>query len=199
MRKLLLSAFAVLLLSGPAFAAAVAGQPAPQFTGVDSRGVTHKLSDLRGRTVVLEWTNHECPYVGKHYGSGNMQALQKEATDNGVIWMTVSSSKEGSQGYATAEETNAIMEKRGSNATAHIIDPASEIAALYGAKTTPHMFVINPEGILVYEGAIDDDSSFKQDGIAESHNYVRAALNAIAAGEPVEVASTKPYGCSVKY
>lgn len=188
-----------IFIAGQAFAAPEIGKPAPEFTGMDSKGVTHKLSDLRGRTVVLEWTNHECPYVGKQYGSGNMQALQQEATDNGVIWMTIVSSAEGHQGYTTAEQAEEIMKATGSHATARILDPSGEIGGLYGAKTTPHMFVINPEGVLVYEGAIDSDNGFKEEGLVGATNYVREALNAVANGEEVEIASTKPYGCSVKY
>lgn len=180
-------------------AAVEIGEPAPDFIGVDTNGVEHKLSDLKGKNVVLEWSNHECPFVVKHYKPGNMQKIQKEATDNGVIWLTIVSSADGKQGNVTPDEANKIMEEFGSHATARILDPSGEIGKLYGAKTTPHMFVINKEGTLVYAGAIDSDDSFSSDSIAGATNYVQDALNSLDTGTPIEVASTKPYGCSVKY
>lgn len=180
-------------------AAVEVGQPAPNFTAVDINGVEHSLSDFKGKNVVLEWSNHDCPFVVKHYEPGNMQKIQKQATDDGVIWITIVSSAEGKQGYVSPEEANKIMKEVGANSTARILDPSGEIGKLYGAKTTPHMFVIDEEGILAYAGAIDSDSSFKQSSIKDATNYVKAALNSLNAGQPIEVASTKPYGCSVKY
>jgi len=195
----LLSAFVMLGFAPLSHAAATVGEKAPEFTGVDTNGTEHSLSDFEGKIVVLEWSNHECPYVVKHYDSGNMQKIQKEATDDGVVWLTVVSSAEGKQGYLEPEEANALMEEQGSNATARIMDPSGEIGKAYGAKTTPHMYVIDEEGMLVYAGAIDSDSSFKPENIEGATNYVQEALSALENDQPIEVASTKPYGCSVKY
>lgn len=175
------------------------GKPAPDFTGTDTQGKSHKLSDFKGKTVVLEWTNPGCPFVLKHYDSSNMQKLQKEYTDKGVIWLSIVSSAQGEQGNQTPEESNAYMTKEGSTPTARLLDPSGEIGQLYEAKTTPHMFVINPEGILAYKGAIDDNDSTNPEDAAGAKNYVRAAVDSILAGKPVETTQTKPYGCSVKY
>ncbi len=172
---------------------------APDFTGTDSYGKQHKLSDFLGKTVVLEWKNHQCPFVVKHYDSGNMQALQKEATDDGVIWLSVISSTLGKQGYVSMNEANQIAQAEGSHATAILQDVTGEIGRLYGARTTPHMFVIDKEGKLVYDGAIDSIRSANQADIAEATNYVRAALKDLKAGEAVKTQKTTPYGCSVKY
>lgn len=180
-------------------AAVEVGEKAPNFTAVDTNGVEHSLSDFKGKNVVLEWSNHECPFVVKHYSVGNMQKLQKEATDNGAVWLTIVSSADGKQGHVTPEEANMIMKEKSAHSTARIMDPSGEIGKLYDAKTTPHMFVIDKEGMLAYAGAIDSNSSFSSDAIAGATNYVSAALTSLKAGEPIEVASTKPYGCSVKY
>lgn len=180
-------------------AAVEAGDMAPDFTAVDTNGVEHTLSDFQGKNVVLEWSNHECPFVVKHYEPGNMQKVQKEATDNGAVWITIVSSAEGKQGAVDAAEANKIMKDVGANSTARILDPSGEIGKLYGAKTTPHMFVIDKEGKVAYAGAIDSDSSFKQSSIEGATNYVTAALTSLNAGEEVSVTNTKPYGCSVKY
>lgn len=191
---------AALLIAAPgAHAAPAVGQPAPEFTGVDQNGVSHKLSDFKGKTVVLEWSNHQCPYVVKHYGSGNMQKLQEKAAADGVVWLTVVSSAEGKQGFTTPDEAKGVIEEVGAKSTARILDPSGEIGKLYDAKTTPHMFVVNGEGTLVYAGAIDSNSSFSPANIDGATNYVQAALDSIKAGTPIEVASTTPYGCSVKY
>ncbi len=178
---------------------AVVGQAAPDFKGTDSNGVTHTLAEHKGKTVVLEWTNPGCPFVIKHYDSHNMQDLQKEATAEGVVWVSVNSSAEGKEGFQTPADANTYMKEKGTASTARILDPTGEIGHLYGAQTTPHMFVINPEGVLVYAGAIDDNDSFKPETIKGAKNYVREALAAIKAGKPVEMASTKAYGCGVKY
>lgn len=195
------SLFALALLIAPvsAHAAIEIGQPAPDFIGTDTNGNEIKLSDYEGKNVVLEWTNHQCPYVMKHYDSQNMQNTQKEAVDEGAVWLTIVSSAEGKQGYTTAEEATAIMDEVGSNATARILDSSGAIGKVYNAKTTPHMFVINAEGNVVYAGAIDDNSSPRPETIEGANNYVLAALDSIAAGEEVDPAQTAPYGCSIKY
>lgn len=180
-------------------ASPVVGEPAPNFTAVDTNGVSHSLSDFKGKNVVLEWSNHECPFVVKHYSVGNMQKIQKQASDNGTIWLTIVSSAEGKQGAVTPVEANKITKEAGANPTAKFLDKSGEIGKLYDAKTTPHMFVINKEGVLVYAGAIDSDSSFEPSSIEGATNYVTEALKSLEAGEPIKMASTKPYGCSVKY
>jgi cytochrome oxidase Cu insertion factor (SCO1/SenC/PrrC family) len=180
-------------------AIATVGKAAPEFTGTDTKGTVHKLSDFKGKTVVLEWNNPECPYVVKHYGSQNMQALQKAATADGVVWLTVNSSAAGKQGNMTGEAADKYVADQGAAPTAYILDAAGTIGKLYDAKTTPHMYIINPEGVLVYAGAIDSDDSFKPEAIAGSKNYVTAALQSLKDGKSVEMASTKPYGCGIKY
>lgn len=179
--------------------AAVVGQSAPDFTGTDSNGKSHRLSDFKGKTVVLEWTNHECPFVKKHYNTGNMQALQKEAVAQGAVWLTVLSSAEGKQGFTTPEQANEVIKTVGSAETARILDPSGEIGRLYGAKTTPHMFIVNGEGTLAYAGAIDDNPSPAPEDVKGAKNYVREALAELAAGKPVTMAQTNAYGCGVKY
>lgn len=202
MKAFILSALAILSFTFPAIAqtsTAQIGQPAPDFKALDTNGTEQTLSQYKGKTVILEWTNPECPYVVKHYGSGNMQALQKEAVDAGAVWLTIASSAKGKQGYMTNSDANAWTLAQKALPTARIVDDSGAIGHLYAAKTTPHMYVINPEGILVYAGAIDDNDSFKPETIAGAKNYVRDALKAIKDGKTVETASSKPYGCSVKY
>jgi peroxiredoxin len=179
--------------------ATTVGQPAPEFTGKDSQGKTISLADYRGKYVVLEWTNRDCPYTKKQYDSGNMQALQKEWTAKGVVWLTVLSSAPGEQGYLTADQENAQMARVHAHPTAAILDPSGQIGRLYGAKTTPHMFVIDPHGKLIYDGAIDDKPTTDLADVKGAKNYVSAALREAMAGQAVQVASTRPYGCSVKY
>ncbi len=195
------SLFALALLVAPigAHAAVEIGAPAPDFIGTDYKGNEVKLSDYKGQNVVLEWTNHECPYVMKHYDTNNMQEAQAEAVEDGAIWLTIVSSAEGKQGNTTGEEAAAIITEAGANATTRILDTSGEIGKLYDAKTTPHMFVINGEGNVVYAGAIDDNSSPRPETVEGSTNYVLAALDSMAAGEAVEPAQTAPYGCSIKY
>jgi peroxiredoxin len=193
-----LSVLAAFFVALTAFSATV-GDAAPDFNGTDSHGQTHKLSDYRGKFVVLEWHNNGCPFTQKHYQSGNMENLQKQWTQKGVVWLTVISSAPGEQGYVTADQENAYMQKMHAAPTAAILDPKGEIGHLYGAKTTPHMFVINPQGKLIYNGAIDSDSSSDPSAIAGAKNYVSEALQEAMAGQQVAVASTRPYGCSVKY
>jgi peroxiredoxin len=183
----------------PAAAQAVVGQPAPPFTLTDSNGKSHALADFKGKVVVLEWWNYECPFVGKHYGSGNMQRLQKEWTAKGVAWLTVSSSAAGKQGYVDGAKANALMRERGGAPTAVLLDHDGKVGRAYGAKTTPHMFVIDGKGTVAYAGGIDDKASTDQADIAAARNYVSAALAEVTAGRPVTTASSQPYGCSVKY
>lgn len=175
------------------------GTPAPTFVAKDSNGKQHALSDLKGKTVILEWTNHECPYTVKHYASGNMQDLQKSAVESGAVWLSVVSSKPGSQGHVDGSAANKLTADRKAHPTAVLLDPKGELGRLYGASTTPHMFVIDKNGMLVYMGAIDDRPSASQSTIKGARNYVREALDALAAGKPVALSSTRPYGCTVKY
>jgi peroxiredoxin len=175
------------------------GDAAPDFTGTDSNGKTHKLSEYRGKYVVLEWTNNGCPFTQKHYESGNMQSLQKDWTAKGVVWLTVLSSAPGEQGYMTATQENGYLGKVNAAPTAALLDPTGAIGHEYAAKMTPHMFVIDPSGKLIYAGAIDDHATTDPGDIKSSKNYVSAALTEAMAGQQVATASTRPYGCSVKY
>jgi peroxiredoxin len=175
------------------------GRPAPTFNGKDSQGKAQSLAEYRGKYVVLEWTNRDCPYTKKQYDSGNMQALQREWTAKGVVWLTVLSSAQGEQGYLDAAGENAQLARVRAHPTAAILDPSGEIGKLYGAKTTPHMFVIDSKGKLIYDGAIDDKPTTEVADVKGAKNYVSAALTAAMAGQPIEVAATRPYGCSVKY
>lgn len=175
------------------------GKPAPDFSATDIHGEAFSLSDHKGKTVVLEWTNHECPFVVKHYGSGNMQATQKTATDQGVVWVSIVSSAPEKQGHVSAEQAMQIEEEAGAHNTTRILDESGEIGKMYDAKTTPHMFVINPEGNLVYAGAIDSNNSPDPATIDGATNYVLAALDDLAAGREVQNSATWPYGCGVKY
>ena len=182
-----------------AYASVNVGQPAPDFTGVDSNGNQHTLSLYHGKTVVLEWTNHDCPYVKKHYNSGNMQQPQKQATTDGVVWLSIISSRPGKQGHVSGGKANDLTRSRNAAPTAVILDETSAIGRLYGAKTTPHMYIIDKTGQLVYMGGIDSIPSSDEADIAGAKNYVRAALDAMTAGKTIEDSITRPYGCSVKY
>lgn len=194
----LLAALLVVALSTTMFAAK-AGEAAPDFSLVDSNGKTVKLSDFKGKFVVLEWHNQGCPYVKKHYGTGNMQRLQKEWTSKGVVWLTIISSAPGKQGFVSAQEQNMFMKQANGSPTASLLDPTGEVGKLYSAKTTPHMFVIDPKGSVLYNGAIDDRPTANPDDVNGANNYLNAALNEALAGKPVSNPTTKPYGCSVKY
>lgn len=198
-KKYTLIVAALVMISGPALAEAVVGEAAPAFTASDVHQKAFTLSDHKGKIVVLEWSNHECPFVLKHYSSGNMQALQKEARADGVEWITILSSAPGRQGHVSDKEAISIAAERGAEPTTIIRDEDGKIGKLYGAKTTPHMFVIDQEGTLVYAGAIDDNSSPRASTIEGAKNYVRAALQSLKAGTPIEPAQTQSYGCSVKY
>jgi alkyl hydroperoxide reductase subunit AhpC len=175
------------------------GEAAPEFTATASNGQTIRLADYRGKYVVLEWHNNGCPYVGKHYKSGNMQRLQRDWTSRGVTWFTILSSAPGKQGYVTASQENDYLAKMQASPTAAVLDPTGEIGHLYDAKTSPQMVVIDPKGIMIYSGAIDDKPTTDLQDVATATNYVSQALQEAMAGKQVQTPSTRPYGCSVKY
>lgn len=197
-RKSGLAICAAVVLVATALAVKV-GDPAPGFTSVDSNGKQQKLTDYKGKYVVLEWHNQGCPYTKKHYDSGNMQRLQKEWTAKGVIWLTVISSAPGKQGFVTPAQENEYVKKMNAVPTAVLMDPAGTLGRLYDAKTTPQMYIIDPKGTLVYQGAIDDKPTSDASDIPGAKNYVNAALTQIMAGKPVSEPATRPNGCSVKY
>ena len=177
------------------------GAPAPAFTGLNSKGETVSLDDFEGRTVVLEWTNHGCPFVQKHYdpSQSNMQTLQGDAAASDIAWLTIISSAPGKQGHVSGQEADALSDTRGASPLHVILDESGEIGRAYNARTTPHMYVITPQGELAYKGAIDSVPSARASDIPDAENHVNAALDALAAGVPIDPDSTKPYGCSVKY
>lgn len=194
-----LLAVVTLALAASVQASPQLGKPAPDFSLNDLSGKNHDLSDLKGKFVVLEWVNFGCPFVRKHYGSENMQRLQKEFTEKGVVWLSICSSAPGKQGNETPEAAKTGLSRFGSAASAYLVDQDGKVGRLYGAKTTPDMFVINPEGILIYAGAIDDKPTPNPSTVSGANNYVEAALKEAESGKAVSVPSTKPYGCSVKY
>jgi peroxiredoxin len=199
-RAALALGLAVLALgAAPAIAAPTLGKPAPAFQAVDASGRTRALSEFKGKTVVLEWTNEGCPYVQKHYSSGNMQATQRKAIADGAVWLTVISSAPGMQGYLTAPQAKAWKTSAKAASTDVLLDPAGKVGRAYEAKTTPHMFVIDKAGTLVYMGGIDDRPYSEPESLKGATNYVTAALADVKAGRPVAKAVTRPYGCSVKY
>jgi AhpC/TSA family len=179
--------------------AATAGQSAPNFSLTDTQGKTIQLSDFKGKYIVLEWTNPGCPFVRNHYNTRNMQALQEAWGPRGVVWLAVDSSNRSSGDYLPPEKLGDWMRSRGAAQKAVLIDPDSTVARLYQAKTTPHMFVINPEGTIIYAGAIDDRPSTRPEDPPAAYNYVRAALTEATAGKAVTTAASTPYGCSIKY
>lgn len=199
MLKLATATAAFALAAGAAFAAPQIDAPAPAFTGKASSGETVSLSQFLGKNVVLEWTNHDCPFVVKHYATGNMQETQKAAKNHGAVWVTVISSAPGTQGYVSPDKANELTTSRGAKPDYVLLDASGEIGKAYAAKTTPHMFVIDAEGRLRYDGAIDDKPSANHATVSGASNYLLAALNSVVAGEDVALAQTKPYGCSVKY
>ena len=180
-------------------APAKVGTAAPAFSLPATSGSSQSLGDLKGKIVVLEWTNHECPYVRKHYESGNMQGLQREATGQGVVWLTIISSSPGTQGYVTPPQADELTTSRKAAPTAVLLDPKGTVGKLYGATNTPHMYVIDRAGMLAYAGAIDDRPTSRKSDVQGANNYVRAALQSVAAGEPVKTPVTRAYGCTVKY
>lgn len=191
--------FAALAMSSLKANPAEVGKQAPDFTLTDSKGKTHKLSDYKGKIVVLEWVNYDCPFVKKHYESGNMQKLQKEMIAKGVIWLSICSSAEGKQGHFTNDEIAARIDKYKALQTAYLIDEPGEIGKLYGARTTPNMFVIDGEQTLVYAGAIDDKPTADQNDVTTAVNYIREAIKALLGSTEIKVRTSKPYGCSIKY
>ena len=189
---------AALAFAPDAPAAATVGQPAPALKLVDSKGKTRSLSEFAGKTVVLEWTNPECPFVKKHYG-GNMQAQQRDATAKGVVWLTVNSSAPGKQGHVDGAAAERVRGQARAAQTAYLLDPTGAAGRAYGAKTTPHMYVIDPKGVLRYAGGIDSIPSPNPADITKATQYVPQALAELAAGKPVSASVTRPYGCAVKY
>ena len=198
-RSVLLGGAAVALAPAAAFANPDLGKPAPAFSTTDSTGKSWSLAELKGKVVVLETTNHDCPYVRKHYNSTNMQTQQREAAAKGVVWLTVASSATGEEGFVTAAQANELTQKRDAAPAAFLLDPKSRIARAYGATVTPHMYIVDASGVLVYKGGIDSIPSSSQSDIPKAKQYVRVALDEVLAGKPVSDASTRPYGCSLKY
>jgi glutathione peroxidase-family protein len=190
---------AALAVAAPAFAKPVVGKPAPDFTVTDASGKTQSLSAYKGKTVVLEWNNPECPFVRKHYGAENMQSQQAAAMKDGVVWLTVNSGAVGKQGHLDATAATAYVAKVGGRESAYLIDTDGKVGHAYDAKTTPHMFVIDGDGVLRYMGGIDSIASTDVDDIPKATQYVKQALGELAAGKPVSVSTSEPYGCSVKY
>jgi peroxiredoxin len=199
MKTIIKTTVALLVAAGTSLAAPQVGQPAPAFTLTDSNGQSHNLSDFKGKFVVLEWLNHGCPFVLKHYESGNIQSLQKEYTGKDVVWLSIVSSAPGKQGHMSPEEANKTKAEKGSAATAVLIDEDGTVGKLYDAKVTPELYVINPDGVLVYMGAIDDKKSVDAADIAGAKNYVKQVLDEAMAGKPVSEPTITPYGCGIKY
>ncbi|MEX1118899.1 MAG: thioredoxin family protein [Terrimicrobiaceae bacterium] len=198
MKKLAILTLSVAMAS-VAVASPEIGKPAPAFTLKDTSGKEHSLADFKGKLVVLEWVNHGCPFVKKHYEPGNMQKIQAEAVADGAVWLSICSSAPGKQGHMSAEDAAAKSKDVESKATAYLLDEDGTVGKAYDARTTPEIFIINPEGLLVYKGAIDDKPSASSADIEGAVNHVTVALKEIADGKPVTVSATKPYGCSVKY
>lgn len=198
-----LAAAGVAALAAPgaarASASAKVGTAAPAFSLPSTSGRSQSLGDFKGKIVVLEWTNHDCPYVRKHYESGNMQGLQREATGQGVVWLSIISSAPGTQGYVTPSQADELTASRKAAPTAVLLDPKGTVGKLYGATNTPHMYVVDKAGVLAYAGAIDDRPTSRKSDVQGANNYVRAALQSVAAGEPVKTPVTRAYGCTVKY
>ena len=199
-RRTFLTGTGLLLTTSPAWAAvAKVGAAAPAFTSTSTSGKAVSLGDYRGQIVVLEWTNHDCPYVRKHYDTGNMQALQAEATGQGVIWLSIISSAPGTQGHVSAGQADELTATRKARPSAVLLDPTGAVGKMYGATNTPHMYVVDKAGTLVYAGAIDDKPTSRRGDVQGAKNYVREALQAVAAGQPVKTPVTRAYGCTVKY
>ncbi|WP_332692745.1 redoxin domain-containing protein [Bosea sp. (in: a-proteobacteria)] len=196
-----LAVTALALISGAALAQSTAkpGTPAPAFSVVDVDGKTQKLSDYAGKTVILEWTNHDCPYVRKHYNSATMQTLQKDMAKEGIVWLSVISSPAGEQGHVDAAKAKELSKSRDAAPASILLDPKSTLARAYGAQTTPHMYIIDPKGTLAYAGAIDDRPSSSASSLSGAKSYVRQAVAELKAGKSVSQPATKAYGCVVKY
>lgn len=191
--------FLTLIFSAPAFAAVENGKPAPDFSLSDVDGNARSLSEFKGKFVVLEWVNHDCPFVKKHYDQGHMQALQAKYAEKGVIWLSINSSAQGKQGHYSPENWKNLQAEKKSAASATLLDADGQVGKLYGAQTTPHMFIVNPDGNLIYQGAIDSIKSTNSEDIALAENYVDSALKQAMNGELVSTPTSKAYGCSVKY
>lgn len=194
-----LAAAALVAFSAAASAAATVGQSAPAFSATDTTGKAVSMADFKGRTVVLEWVNPGCPFVRKHYDSANLPATQKRAVAQGVVWLAVNSTNAGASDYLAPAAMGAWMKDKGAAATATLMDPDGRLGRAYGARTTPHLYVIDPQGTLVYAGAIDSKPSANPADIRTATNYVDQAVAAVTAGKPVAPAATQPYGCSIKY
>ena len=188
-----------LTLAAPAGAAPSIGAPAPDFAVADTAGKVHGLAEFKGRTVILEWTNDQCPYVAKHYGTGNMQSLQQTYTGQGAVWLSVISSAPGTEGAVTASEADALTRSRHAHPTAVLLDGNGKMGHAYGARNTPHIYVVSPEGKLAYMGAIDDKPTTRPADVKTANNYLVAAMSDLAAGRPVATPVTTAYGCTVKY
>ena len=199
LKKLGLMTVLAVMFVMPAVAAPVIGEAAPEIEAVDASGKAFKLSDQKGKIVVLEWTNHKCPFVRKHYDGGNMQGLQKAAAEDGVVWVSIISSGPGRQGHVSDAEALKIAASKGASPAVILRDESGAIGHAYDAKTTPHMYVVDADGTLVYAGAIDSHSSPRASSIEGATNYVTAALDDLKAGRAVGTSQTSPYGCSVKY
>lgn len=191
--------FLLLAITTWVHAAAEVGKPAPAFTLTSCESKPVSLSDFKGKVIVLEWTNHSCPFVVKHYGTGNMQKLQADATAKGVVWLSICSSAPGKQGYAAPADASKVCAQKNSAATAYLIDESGDTGRAYGAKRTPEMYVINADGVVVYQGAIDDMKSVDPADVAKAKNLVAAAIEETLAGKPVSTPKTEAYGCSIKY
>src|SRR4051812_383068 len=198
-RSVLLGSAALALAPASVLAASDLGKPAPAFSATDSNGKVWSLAELKGKVVVLETTNQDCPYVRKHYNSTNMQTQQREAAAKGVVWLTVASSAPGQEGFVTAGQANELTKTRSAAPAAFLLDPQSRIARAYGATVTPHMYIVDAAGVLVYKGGIDSIPSANPADVPKATQYVRVALDQLLAGKPVAEASTRPYGCSLKY
>ncbi|NCN40707.1 thioredoxin family protein [bacterium] len=197
MKIILLSV--VMILGWSSFASLKVGDKAPDFSLKSQDGVVHSLKEQQGKYVVLEWFNDGCPYVKKHYNSQNMQNIQKEIVSKGATWYSIVSSSEGKQGFLTTDKAKSLMKEKGMHSTAILLDPDGKVGKSFGASTTPHMFILDPKGLVVYQGAIDDKPSASKQSLKGAKNYVRMAFENIDAKKPIETASTSPYGCSVKY
>jgi hypothetical protein len=193
------AAVAPIFAATQAVAAASVGQPAPDFTLTDTSGKPVRLSDFKGKHVVLEWTNPGCPFVVKHYGSANMQTLQKESVSKGVVWLSINSTEDGHSDYLAPAQLARWMTEQKASPTVMLMDENGTAGKAYGARTTPHMYMVNPQGVLIYAGGIDSIPSARKDDIKTATNYVRQGLNEALAGKPLSVSSSRPYGCSVKY
>ena len=199
LRRTLIATAAALFATGAAHAAATVGQPAPDFTLTDATGKPVRLSDFKGKHVVLEWTNPGCPFVRKHYDSGNMPATQKDATGKNVVWLSINSTEKASSDYLEPARLSAWLAERKAVPTAVLMDEEGTVGKSYGARTTPHMYIVNPQGVLVYAGGIDSIPSARPADIEKATNYVKTGLAQALAGQPITEAATRPYGCSIKY